>query len=82
MIFILNTLCHRLQLQYRTAMSDIDDDNLNVGENVLPYDINDNLEGGSKRTNGTGRGRDTEGIELTQDDATCRLTWQGYPFFV
>ena len=63
-------------------MSDIDDDNLNVGENVLTDDINDNLEGGPKRTKETGRGKNTESIELSQDDATYRLTWLGYPFFV
>ena len=31
----------------------IDDDNLNIGENVLTDDINDNPEGGPKRTKET-----------------------------
>ena len=72
MSFIPNTLCKRPQLQYWAAMSDIDEDYVDVGENVLSDDINDNLETAAERTNGKKRGKDIEWLEVESfNDKSC-----------
>ena len=53
-------------------MSDIDDDFVDVGENVLNDDFNDNLENAAERTNGKGRGMDIEWLEVERfTDKSC-----------
>lgn len=53
-------------------MSDIDEDYVDVGENVLSDDINDNLETAAERTNGKKRGKDIEWLEVERfNDKSC-----------